>query len=402
MKIVFIHQNMPGQFKHLARWFGRQREHQTVFITQRKDRSIEGVKRVTYERHREPSPQAHHYLYRTEDAVLHGQGVVRPMLGMRDSGFIPDIIIGHAGWGETLFCKDIFPKTPLVNYCEFFYHGQGVDIGFDPSDKPDMDNILRTRIRNTHFLHALQACDRGWSPTAWQRSVHPAEYHAKINVVHEGIDTVTLAPDPEARFTLPNGRELRAGDEVVTYVSRNLEPYRGFPTFMRSLPAILAARPQAQVVVVGGDGVSYGSAPADGKTWREVMLAEVQVDPERVHFLGHVPYGDFRKVLQVSAAHVYLTYPFVLSWSMLEAMSSGCLIIGSRTPPVEEAVEDGVNGVLVDFFRPEEVADRVIAALADPGAFQDIRRNARETVRDRYELTRCFNQQLDMIRELMR
>lgn len=402
MKILFIHQNMPGQFKHLAAWFGHRPEHQAAFLTQRKDREIEGVQRITYGLHRQPSPQAHHYLIRTEGAVLHGQGAVRPMLELRDKGFIPNIIIGHAGWGETLFCKDIFPNTPLINYCEFFYHALGVDIGFDPEDKPQLDNILRTRVRNAQFLLALDGCDRGWSPTAWQRSVHPKEYHSKINVVHEGIDTQILKPDSTTVLTLPNGRVLRVGDEVVTYVARNLEPYRGFPTFVRSLPAILAARPNAQVLVVGGDGTSYGSPPSDAANWREAMLREVEIDPTRVHFLGSIPYGDYRRVLHLSAAHVYLTYPFVLSWSMLEAMSSGCLIIGSRTPPVLEVIEDGVNGVLVDFFRPEEVAEKVIAALADPGDFREIRRLARQTVLDRYELKRCFEQQLQMIRELVR
>lgn len=401
MKVLFIHQNMPGQFKHLASWFGGHPDHQTVFVTQRKDRSIDGVQRVSYGVHRPPSPQTHHYLRRTEAAVLHGQAVVRELMELRKtSGFVPDLVIGHGGWGETLFVKDLYPRARVLTYCEFYYHGRGVDIGFDPNEQPDLDSIFRTRARNSHFLLALDGCDRGWSPTEWQKSVHPRPYHDKISVVHEGIDTEHLKPDPAASFTLPNGQVLRPGDEVVTYVARNLEPYRGFPTFMRSLPGILAARPKASVLVVGGEGVSYGDGPKDGASWREVMQREVEVDPARVHFLGNVPYTEFRKVLQVSAAHVYLTYPFVLSWSMLEAMSCGCLIVGSRTEPVIEVVEDGVNGLLVDFFRPQEVADKVITALADQGAMRAIRQRARETVLERYDLRHCFRQQMQILRDL--
>ena len=225
-----------------------------------------------------------------------------------------------------------------------------------------------------------------------------------LRIIHDGIDTALVQPNPAATLTAPAADgtlvSLQAGDEIVTYVARNLEPYRGFPSFMRSLPKVLGARPQARILIVGGDEVSYGTAPGDGRTWRQQLLGELQgsLDLSRVHFLGRVPYPLFLKVLQVSAAHVYLTYPFVLSWSMLEAMAAGCLVIGSRTAPVEEVIRDGENGLLVDFFKPEELAGKVIAALEAPGDFAAVRRNARQTVIEKYDLKRvCLPGQLNLI-----
>jgi len=205
-------------------------------------------------------------------------------------------------------------------------------------------------------------------------------------VVHEGVDAQLMQPDPQARFTLPNGTVLRRGDPVITYVARNLEPYRGFHVFMRTLPEILQRNPQAQVVIVGGDEVSYGNKPKDTPNWREAMQKEVgeRIDASRVHFTGKLPYLQYRSLLQVSAVHVYLTYPFVLSWSMLEAMSCGCLLVASRTAPVEEVIEHGKNGLLVDFFDQAALVEQVSEALSQPNRFSEIRHQARQTVLQRY------------------
>ena len=210
-------------------------------------------------------------------------------------------------------------------------------------------------------------------------------------------------PGQYLHLTSAEAVELHAGDEVVTYVAPNLEPYRGFPSFLRSLPAILAARPAARVVIIGGDEISYGARLPEGHTWRQRLLDELGagLDRSRVHFLGKVPHRTFLKVLQVSRVHVYLTYPFVLSWSMLEAMAAGCLVVGSRTAPVEEVIRDGENGVLVDFFSPAEIAARVIAGLAEPGAFEALRERARQTVVERYDLKRfCLPEQLRVLADL--
>lgn len=400
MKIVFIHQNMPGQYKHLAPHVARDPRNQVVFITKRTDRSIPGVRRVTYQPHRQPSPGIHHYLVRSENAVLHGQAVARILMDMRRQSFVPDVIVSHGGWGEALYAKDIFPDAPLLNYCEFYYNPFGQDIGFDPDVPATEDMLFRARTRNAHLLLTLDACDRGVAPTVWQRDVHPAPYRPKIEVVHDGIDTVALRPRPDAAFTLPSGRVLSRTDEVVTYVARNLEPYRGFDVFMRALPTLLDARPNARVLIVGGDEVSYGSAPAGAANWREKMLAEVAIDPERVSFLGYLPYPRFVELLRVSSVHVYLTYPFVLSWSMLEAMALGCVMVCSRTAPVEEVVTDGVNGLLVDFFDPEGLARRIAEVLADREGHAELGRAARRTVEERYALADCLRRQTAIVTAL--
>ncbi|WP_448207961.1 glycosyltransferase family 4 protein [Azospirillum sp. sgz302134] len=400
MKIVFIHQNMPGQYKHLAARLAADPANAVVFITKRTDREIPNVRRLNYQPSRQARENAHPYLVSTENAVLHGQGVARLLMGLRGEGFVPDIIVGHPGWGETLFVKDVFPNTPYLNYCEFFYRAQGLDVGFDPSMPVNVDTVLRLRMRSTPLLLALEACDRGIAPTLWQRDTHPEPFWPRIEVIHDGVDTTVLQGNPDARFRLPDGTMLSRDDEVVTYAVRNLEPYRGFPSFMRALPRILEARPNAKVLIVGGDDVSYGSRPADGKSWRETMLAEVPVDPARVFFMGHLPYELYLAALRVSRAHVYLTYPFVLSWSMVEAMALGCVVIGSDTAPVREVIRDGENGLLVDFFSPQAIADRVVEVLKDPGAFAPLGRAARETVVERYDLSRCLTRQIDLIRSM--
>lgn len=277
----------------------------------------------------------------------------------------------------------------------------GTDVGFDPSEKQSVDTALRIRTKNLGNLLGLQAADCGQCPTAWQKSTYPELYQARLRIVHEGIDTDLAVPDDQARLRVPGSDlELAAGDEVLTYVARNLEPYRGFPSFMRSLPAILDARPQAQVLVVGGDEVSYGARLPEGQSYRQAMLTELgdRLDLSRVHFLGKLPYPVFLKILQISRVHVYLTYPFVLSWSMLEAMAAGCLVVASRTAPVEEVLRDGENGLLIDFFRPPEIATWVIAALAEPARFAPLRVRARQNIVDAYDLKRiCLPAQLRLI-----
>lgn len=334
------------------------------------------MKLIRYDLHREPSKQAHHYVRPLEAGVLHGQAVARVLLKLKAQGLVPDVVIAHPGWGEALYVKDVFPRTRLISFFEFFYHPEGADCGFDPEFPVSFDDRTRIRSKNALHLMNLEACDLGISPTQWQKSLHPTVYHSKIEVIHEGIDTDTLRPDQDASFTLPNGTTLHTGQPIVTYVARNLEPYRGFHCFMRCLPQLLQQHPTCQVLIVGGDDVSYGSKPKDAANWREKLQGEVSLDPARVHFLGRIPYDSYRKVLQISAAHVYLTYPFVLSWSMLEAMASGCLVIGSATPPVQEVIRHQENGLLVDFFDTGALANAVTHALQYPEQYQSLRHTA--------------------------
>lgn len=398
MKFLFVHQNCPGQFRHLAPALARE-GHEVVFIGQKDKATPPGVKRLEYAPHRTVTAKIHPYVAGTEAAVLNGQAVARIGFALKAKGFRPDAMIGNPGWGETLFLKDVWPDVPLISLVEFYYHGQGSDVGFDPEFATGPDAVLRARARSAPHLLALEAADHAYAPTNWQKVQFPSAYQGKIRVIHDGIDVERVRPDADAKFTLPNGEAVSAADEVLTYVSRNLEPYRGFHSFMRALPGILERRPEAQVVIVGGDDVSYGGRPKEAKCWREKFLGEVGPLPPRVHFTGRIPYTDYIRLLQVSSVHVYLTYPFVLSWSMLEAMAAGAFVVGSRTPPVEEVIDDRRNGWLVDFFDTEAMAQRVSDALAARHDVDDLRVAARETVLERYALSDCLAKQRDMIFE---
>jgi len=384
MRVLVIHQNFPGQFRSLARDLLADPGVRLVGIGRQGCPGLPGMRMLSYAPERAPARATHHYARNFESGILHGQAVARLLQQLKREGFEPDVVLGHPGWGETLFVKDIFPRARLVHFCEFYYHPRGADAGFDPEFPMTLDDAARIRARNALLLMNLEACDAAVAPTAWQKSLHPKAYHDKIAVVHEGIDTGFMQPDARASFTLPNGRVLRRGDPVVTYVARNLEPYRGFHSFMRALPRVLAAHSECQIVIAGGDAVSYGSKPRGAANWREKMLAEVSIDPARVHFLGKIPYADYRSLLQVSAAHVYLTYPFVLSWSILEAMACGAALVASSTAPVREVIADGDNGLLVDFFDPQAIAGKVGQLLAAPDDSAGIRARAVQSVRDCY------------------
>lgn len=400
MNFLFIHQNMPGQFGHLAARLARESENRVVFLTKADRAPPAGVTRVRYQPTRGPHPSTHHYIRDFENAVLHGQAAARACVELKKSGFTPDVIIAHPGWGESLYIKDIYPSAKLASYCEFFYRAAGADVGFDAAETLDPDGAARVRTRNATLLIALEACDRGFSPTQWQRSVHPPEWHGKIEVLFDGIDAEIARPNLQATLELPDGTVLTPRSQVVTYVARNLEPYRGFPSFMRAVPQLLDELPEAHILIVGGDDVSYGKRPEDGRNWRETMLDEIRCTSSRLHFLGHLPYADYLRVLQVSTAHVYLTVPFVLSWSAMEALASGCMLIGSQTPPVEEVVQDGKNGFLVDFFAPDQIASATVDAVRHRVDLADMRRQARDTILGRYDLATCLPRQLSFLREL--
>ncbi len=341
---------MPGQFKHLAPLLAARPENRVVFLTRRDNIELPGVVRATYAEPADAGERTHQYVKRYEAAVRYGQQVVRGITSLRQKGFEPDLIIAHPGWGESLFLKDVCPGVPVINFCEFYYEGRGLDVGFDPEDPSGIDDICRARARTAHLLSSLESCDIGVAPTQWQKSVHPAALRDRIEVIFDGIDTDVVKPLADASFTLPGGRTIRRGDRVVTYVARNLEPYRGFRPFMRAIPMLQRLQPDAEIVIVGGDEVSYGKKPRGFANWREAMQAEVAFDPARVHFTGRIPYDQYLRLLSVSDVHVYLTYPFVLSWSCVETMAAGGLVIGSDTPPVREVIEHGVNGLLVNFF----------------------------------------------------
>jgi glycosyltransferase involved in cell wall biosynthesis len=396
-RYLFIHQNFPGQFVHVARALAVQgHEVLGLGIT---PRPVEGVQVMRYQpaalKAASELPMARDF----EVKLLRGIACAQAMQQLADKGFVPDLVVAHPGWGEALFCKDVWPHARLMVFSEFYYAAQGSDYDFDPEFRSTSLLARSTlRLKNTALLHALSVADAAYAPTQWQRDQVPREYRGKIAVIHDGIDTGLARPMPEARFALPEGgRQFKPGDEVLTFINRNLEPYRGLHIFMRALPAILKARPHAHCVLVGGDDVSYGSKPVGGGSWRDAMLKEVgdQLPAGRVHFVGKLPYADYLQLLQVSRCHVYLTYPFVLSWSCLEAMSAGCAVVASRTAPVAEVIEHGVNGLLVDFFDVQALAETTIEVLADPSAHEHLRSAARRTMLERFDLaTHCLPQLL--------
>jgi glycosyltransferase involved in cell wall biosynthesis len=393
MHVLFIHQNFPGQFRHIAAHLAASERHVVVAMGEKKnlvrdEAQIAGVKLAGYELSRTARPTTHQYLHGPEENILRGQAVVRTCLQLKQQGFNPQLIVTHAGWGEALFLRDIFPEARILGYFEFYYHAEGKDVGFDPEFPTDFDRKFLLRIRNATHLLAWTNVDWGWSPTQWQKSLFPDVYQPQIEVIHEGVDTTHIMPNPHAKFTLPNGQVLTKHDEVLTIVNRALEPYRGFHVFMRALPEIQRQRPNAITVIVGSDKVGYGAAPKNASNWREAMLAEVgeQLDLSRVHFVGNLAYGNYLRLLQVSRAHTYLTYPFVLSWSMLEAMATGCTLLASATPPVLEVIKDQENGLLFDFFDVAKLTELAVAVLAEPERFEYLGVAARATIIERYDL----------------
>jgi glycosyltransferase involved in cell wall biosynthesis len=408
MNVLFLHQNFPGQFRHIAALLACSKQHRVVALGEQAnlrhapplhpDLEIFGYTFAPGAR-----VPSHQYLRDYESHILRGQQVARAALQLKRRGFVPDVVIAHPGWGEALFLADVFPAARHIHHCEFYYQSLGADVGFDPEFPSDLDAACRVRIKNSTQLQGLAYCHTGVSPTTWQKSRYPAEFQAKIQVIHEGIDTQAIRPDGFATFSA-GGYTFRQDDEVVTYVARNLEPYRGFHSFIRSLPTLQRLRPSAHILVIGGDEVSYGRRLPQGQTYRDRYCREMgdKVDWSRVHFVGKLPYAQYIKALQVSAAHVYLTYPFVLSWSLLEAMAAGCLVIGSATAPVQEVIRNGENGLLVDFFNPEEIATRVSEVLAKPQACTALRLAARETVVRDYDLhTRCLPQWVRLVQSVV-
>lgn len=400
MNILFVHQNFPGQFKSLAPALVLS-GHNVKALT------IDGVEGggidlIRYRPKRGSTPGMHPWASDVETKMIRGEACAMAADELRATGYVPDIIVGHPGWGEMLFLRDIWPNVPQLHFLEFFYAAHGTDVSFDPEfAQSEWRNSARVRAKNANGLLSLDAMDAGYSPTFWQRSSYPSLVQDRISVIHDGVDTDILTPARDVELILgADQMVLRPGMKIVTFINRNFEPYRGYHSFMRSIPRIQAKCPDAIFIMVGADGVSYGAKAPDGTTWKQMFLNEVsdRVDTSRIRFVGSVPYPTFVALMRLSAAHVYLTYPFVLSWSVLEAMSCGGLVIGSATAPVQEVIDHGQNGLLVDFFDYDGIADRVVEALERPERFMGLRQQARQTIIDRYDLRRiCLPRQGQLI-----
>jgi glycosyltransferase involved in cell wall biosynthesis len=402
MKFLFIHQNFPGQFRHLAPALARAGHDVKALVLTKSSATIwQGVKLLPYQLARGNAPDAHPWTVDFESKVIRGEACFRSALALKAKGYLPDVVIAHPGWGESLFLKEVWPEARLKLYCEFFYHAHGADVGFDPEfSSQDPADACRVILKNANTLLQFQNADAGLSPTLWQASTFPEHMQKKITVIHDGIDSAALQPNPQAEFELDAGQTVTRENEVVTFVSRALEPLRGFHIFMRALPTLLKARPKALVLIVGQDKAGYGVKSGVNASWKKTFCDEVMpqltsTERSRIHFLGHIEYGRYITLLQVSRVHVYLTSPFVLSWSLLEAMSVGCAIVASDTKPLKEVIEHNKTGRLIKFFDSIALAESVIEFLEDAGMRDLIGAAARAHVIQRYDLKSvCLPQQI--------
>ncbi len=402
MHVAFVHRRGFGQFAALATQLLRA-GNEVSLITETIDQKIPSVRVVRHRAEAGPraSPHMARYMGIPDHHTRIGHRVAETFDAMVRQGLVPDIVVGHIGWGSMMFVKDVLPQVPALGYCEFFYRSEGADIGFAPDDPPDLETRKRLRLRNIAQLVTLEAIEAGISPTHWQKGLYPADVRERITVCHEGIDTARFRPDPSASVRLPDGRVLGAGGPpVVTFAARDLEPYRGFPQALEAAAKVVRTRPDVLFVFVGGDGTSYGMPPPGGGSWKDHLLASLDMPQENIVFPGVVPHPVLRQLFQISAAHLYLTYPFVLSWSVLEAMACGALVIGSDTAPVKEVIRDGQNGLLVPFFDTDALAEAILGALKDPESHLGMRAAARRTIERRFRLDRCLGLQQDMIENL--
>jgi glycosyltransferase involved in cell wall biosynthesis len=405
MRILFVHQNFPGQFKHLAPVLAADKNNQVIGFSMNNVQGSESLKVINYQVARGAVKDTHELLREFQAKVLRADAAYDAAENLKKSGFTPDVIVAHPGWGESLFLKDVWPGARLGIYCEFYYQSQGTDVGFDPEfSDPAVDRSRRVHVKNFNNIIQFESADAGISPTHWQANTFPQPFQEKISVIHDGILTSKVKPDPTAFVTINSNIRLDRDSEVITFVNRNLEPYRGYHIFMRSLPRILRERPKARVVIVGGDGVSYGRASPDGKSWKQVFLEEVRqdIDLSRVHFVGTLSYPNFVRLMQVSTVHVYMTYPFVLSWSLMEAMSAGCAIVASKTGPLLEMIEPDKTGVFVDFFDQQALADAVCSLLGNREYREALGHNARKFAVENYDLESvCLPRQIKWVNDLM-
>lgn len=385
MNILFLHRAFPGQFKYLIWALKTIPNCNIMFITEDKESEIEGVQKFVYTLPNKEEINEDSFLKSYEYILSHANAAAKIVQNLKEQGIKPDIIYGFGHWGLNLFMKDIWPDVPLISYCEWFFNSEGADIGFDGRTY-SYEKRGELRCKNSHLLIDLYSSDVCVSPTHWQKKQFPKEFQHKIKVIHDGICTDVLKPDSSAKFLVKDKNlELTAKDEVITYATRGMEPYRGFPQFMEAAQKILKKRPKAHIVIAGYDNVFYGPK-LDNESYKEHMLKNMNLDMQRLHFVNVLPYEEYIKLLQISSVHVYLTFPFILSWSFLEAMSTGCCIVASNTQPITEVMEDNYNGLLVDFYDIEGLVEKIEYAIDNKDKMQEIRNNARKTIVDNYDI----------------
>lgn len=398
MQILFLHNNFPAQFGGLAGhlvdngwsvWFG----------TQRSDLSHPSVNTFHYKPHRDAASDVHPYSATWERAVLNGQSVARAAIEIKNRHNLnPDVIVSHSGWGNGMYASDIWPNAKTVGYFEWYYNSPGPDVAFLDPEPLTYDQAARSRSRNAPILVDLASVDFGFCPTHWQKSQFPEVFDKKLIVHHDGVDTEYFKPEKKQGLSL-KGIELSAETEIVTYVARGMEPYRGFPQFMEALSALQQTRPNLHAVIVGEDRVAYGKKLQKGDSHLTRAMGSLDLDETRTHFTGYLSRNDYRSVLAASSVHVYLTTPFVLSWSMMEAMAMGCALVGSDTPPVTEVANDD-NAFIVDFHSRDSIVRGIDDALSNQALARKKRAAARRTIEDNYAAKTILDEKRRMLEKL--
>lgn len=397
MNIIFLHRNFPAQFKNIVIELAKDKSNKIIFITNNADLKIDNVETIIY--NVETQKNDNEYLNFYDESFLHGKSAAAVLEKLKSNGFKPDIIYGHS-WGETMFVKDVYPDVPFLCYFEWFYNSENTDFDFFVKEQ-SIEEKEKLRCKNSNILVDLCSCDYAITPTNWQKSQFPKEFQNKIKVIHDGIDMDICKPDKNAKFFIKEKNiELTSNDEVITYATRGMEPYRGFPNFMKAVEILLKKRPKAHFIIAGEDEVFYGMKLNDN-TYKNLMLKECDIDLSRVHFVGKLDFSEYIKLLQVSSVHIYLTVPFVLSWSLLEAMSVGCCVVASNTDPVKEIVKNGYNGLLCDFFNINQLVQQVEYSLENKNKISILRVNARKTIVDNYELNKLLIEKIEMLNKIV-
>ena len=400
MKLLLTHRVYPGQFRNLIRFLSQDSRHQLAYLAYNQHEEPDSsVKVLNYQPSRTVPPDTLYCMNYTENAVLFGQAAWRSATMLQQQGFEPDVILSHSGWGQSLYLQDVFKQATILCYFEWFYRAHGSSHGFHPKIPVTTEAEMQLRTKNMTILMDLAACKAGVSPTEWQQRQFPTEYRDKIEVIHDGVDTEYFAPEPAGLYLPRLGLDLRGKSKLVTYVATGMEPMRGFPEFMQAVSRLQRQCPDCQVVVVGADRTEYSNPLASGKTYRQLMLELYPFDLSRLHFTGPLSRDEYRQVIRASMVHVYLTFPFILSWSMLEAMACGCLVVGSATPTVQEVLKHGENGLLVEFFDVNKLCDTVAAVLEAPATFDNLRANARETIIQKYEAQAMLKRQWKFVQQ---
>jgi glycosyltransferase involved in cell wall biosynthesis len=400
--VLFVHNNFPGQFGDLAQVL-MARGVPCIAVGQGHSPGLQGVKLARYNLPRGSTPGIFSLATRAEADLLRARSAFDAAWSLKQEGWDPAVIIGHPGWGEMTFMSEVFPNARKVAFAEFYYHGRGYDVGFDTglSGEVDLETVLRADAKNGMMAMAYAEADAIVAPTPFQAGSLPPRFREGVKVFHEGVDLDLIRPAPAEPFVLDDGRVIGVGTPVITHVNNHMEPLRGLQTVARALPRLLAEVPEAQVLFIGDPNRKpYGAPAPEGMTWKDVCFQGVDYDPARVHFLGRVPHPRMLAALRLGVAHTYYTYPFVLSWSLSEAMASGCYVIGSDTAPVRDAIRDGVNGRLLPFFDHDALSTALVDACRDPQASAALRVAARATAEQMFSRAKGREAWLVLLRQL--